>query len=100
MQIECVKGDCKCGKHCQNQRYVPFHRLTRWSCLASTRWEQVGREAGTELTIGGDGRRFQKKDYAPIDIVKTEKKGFGVRAREDLAESVTPSHETPAATES
>lgn len=28
--------------------------------------------------------RFQKREYAPIDIVKTEKKGFGVRVREDL----------------
>ncbi|GAA5888479.1 hypothetical protein JCM6882_008636 [Rhodosporidiobolus microsporus] len=48
MQIECVKGDCRCGRYCQNQR-------------------------------------FQKKQYAPIDIVKTEKKGFGVRAGADLA---------------
>jgi SET domain-containing protein len=28
--------------------------------------------------------RFQKRQYAKIDIVKTEKKGFGVRARETL----------------
>ncbi|GAA5869520.1 hypothetical protein JCM8547_001513 [Rhodosporidiobolus lusitaniae] len=48
MQIECMKGDCRCGRHCQNQR-------------------------------------FQKKQYAKIDIVKTEKKGFGVRALEDMA---------------
>ncbi|GAA6020404.1 hypothetical protein JCM10207_002096 [Rhodosporidiobolus poonsookiae] len=47
MQIECVKGDCRCGRHCQNQR-------------------------------------FQKKQYAPIEIVKTEKKGFGVRAGADM----------------
>ncbi|GAA5985214.1 hypothetical protein JCM11641_003634 [Rhodosporidiobolus odoratus] len=47
MQIECMKGDCKCGRHCQNQR-------------------------------------FQKKQYAPITIVQTEKKGFGVRAEEDM----------------
>ncbi|GAA6055843.1 hypothetical protein JCM3770_004787 [Rhodotorula araucariae] len=47
MQIECVKGDCKCGKRCQNQR-------------------------------------FQKRQYAPIEIVQTEKKGFGVRAEADI----------------
>lgn len=28
--------------------------------------------------------RFQNKEYAPIEIVKTEKKGFGVRATQDL----------------
>lgn len=28
--------------------------------------------------------RFQRKQYADIDIVKTEKKGFGVRANVDL----------------
>lgn len=47
LQIECIQGDCKCGKWCQNQR-------------------------------------FNKKQYAPIDIVQTEKKGFGVRARENI----------------
>ncbi|KWU43791.1 hypothetical protein RHOSPDRAFT_9432, partial [Rhodotorula sp. JG-1b] len=47
MQIECVQGDCRCGKRCQNQR-------------------------------------FQKRQYAPIEIVKTEKKGFGVRAGADI----------------
>ncbi|GAA5990320.1 hypothetical protein JCM10908_007315 [Rhodotorula pacifica] len=47
MQIECMRGDCRCGKHCQNQK-------------------------------------FQKRQYAPIEIVKTEKKGFGVRAGADI----------------
>lgn len=28
--------------------------------------------------------RFQRKQYAPIDIVQTEKKGFGLRAAENL----------------
>ena len=28
--------------------------------------------------------RFQRKQYAPIDIVLTEKKGFGLRAAENL----------------
>ncbi|GAA6037687.1 hypothetical protein JCM8097_002285 [Rhodosporidiobolus ruineniae] len=48
MQIECLKGDCRCGRACQNQR-------------------------------------FQKKQYAPIEIVQTEKKGFGVRAGADMS---------------
>ena len=29
-------------------------------------------------------RRFQQAEYAPIAIVQTEKKGFGVRASADL----------------
>lgn len=29
--------------------------------------------------------RFQRKEYAPIEIVQTEKKGFGLRAAEDLS---------------
>lgn len=28
--------------------------------------------------------RFQRREYAKIDIVKTEKKGYGLRAGEDL----------------
>ncbi|GAA5891496.1 hypothetical protein JCM8208_007302 [Rhodotorula glutinis] len=47
MQIECLKGDCKCGDQCRNQR-------------------------------------FQNREYAPIEVVKTEKKGFGVRAEADI----------------
>jgi hypothetical protein len=34
------------------------------------------------------GRRFAKKAYAPIEIVQTEKKGFGLRAAAALAECV------------
>lgn len=28
--------------------------------------------------------RFQRREYAPIEIVLTEKKGFGLRAAADL----------------
>ncbi|VDB94051.1 unnamed protein product [Peniophora sp. CBMAI 1063] len=42
-QVECIPEDCRCRKHCQNQR-------------------------------------FQRKQYANIEIVKTELKGFGLRA--------------------
>ncbi|GAA6060898.1 hypothetical protein JCM10212_000181 [Sporobolomyces blumeae] len=30
-------------------------------------------------------QRFQKKQYAPIEVVQTEKKGFGVRASENIS---------------
>ncbi|KAJ3215126.1 histone methyltransferase set2, partial [Clydaea vesicula] len=29
-------------------------------------------------------RRFQNKEYAPIEVIKTEKKGYGIRAMENL----------------
>jgi hypothetical protein len=35
-------------------------------------------------SLSPSSNRFQKKQYAKIDIVKTEKKGFGVRALEDM----------------
>lgn len=35
--------------------------------------------------------RFQRKKYAPIEIVLTEKKGFGLRAAENLSKSVLSS---------
>lgn len=28
--------------------------------------------------------RLARKQYAPVDVVQTEKKGFGLRAREDI----------------
>lgn len=33
-------------------------------------------------------RRFQLKEYANIEIVLTEKKGYGLRAEEDLPKCV------------
>ncbi|KAI9343868.1 hypothetical protein DFJ73DRAFT_503252 [Zopfochytrium polystomum] len=32
-------------------------------------------------------RRFRRKDYAPIEVIKTEKKGFGLRAKGRIARS-------------
>ena len=46
---------------------------------------------GTVFVVGclpWPNDRFQRKDYAPIHIVKTEKKGFGLRAAEDLRKCV------------
>ncbi|TPX14296.1 uncharacterized protein E0L32_005492 [Thyridium curvatum] len=46
-KMECVDGDCNCGRGCENQR-------------------------------------FQRKQYADVSVIKTEKKGFGLRANSDL----------------
>jgi [histone H3]-lysine36 N-trimethyltransferase len=32
--------------------------------------------------------RFRRKDYAPIEIVQTEKKGFGLRAEQNIKKCV------------
>ncbi|SCV73160.1 BQ2448_7085 [Microbotryum intermedium] len=75
MQIECVAGDCRCGQRCQNQRCVlrMFGRI------------QLGfANRLTAIACNGCLFRFQKKEYAKIEIVKTEKKGFGVRATQDM----------------
>lgn len=47
-KMECVDGDCNCGRGCQNQR-------------------------------------FQRKQYADVSVIKTEKKGYGLRVNTDLA---------------
>jgi hypothetical protein len=39
------------------------------------------------LTISSP-TRFQRKQYAPIDVVQTEKKGFGIRAADDIRKLV------------
>lgn len=46
-KMECVDGDCNCGRGCQNQR-------------------------------------FQRKQYANVSVIKTEKKGYGLRVNTDL----------------
>jgi histone-lysine N-methyltransferase SETD2 len=46
--MECIDGDCNCGRGCQNQR-------------------------------------FQRKQYADVSVIKTEKKGYGLRVNTDLA---------------
>lgn len=33
---------------------------------------------------GADLLRFTKRQYAPVDIVQTELKGFGLRAMNDI----------------
>jgi [histone H3]-lysine36 N-trimethyltransferase len=46
-KMECVDGDCNCGRGCQNQR-------------------------------------FQRKQYADVSVIQTEKKGYGLRVNTDL----------------
>lgn len=90
MQIECVKNDCKSGRHCQNCRYVLESFFTRSKALETG---SIFLRTGVALAFPTASltfsslvpRSFQKKQYGKIDIVKTEKKGFGVRAAEDMA---------------
>lgn len=51
-----------------------INRLTQVECMPD------------DCRCGGycQNQRFQRKEYAPIDIVLTEKKGFGLRAAENL----------------
>ncbi|KAF7793530.1 hypothetical protein EIP86_004644 [Pleurotus ostreatoroseus] len=65
-QVECMPDDCRCGAYCQNQRYVR------------------PQPSFPALEAHDRAIRFQRKQYAPIHIVQTEKKGFGLRAAEDL----------------
>lgn len=41
-------------------------------------------EAGGNCTGGCQNQRFQRKEYADVSVIKTEKKGFGLRANSDL----------------
>ncbi|KAI0070968.1 hypothetical protein K474DRAFT_1712871 [Panus rudis PR-1116 ss-1] len=58
---------CGDGSDCIN-------RLTQVECMPD------------DCRCGGycQNQRFQRKEYAPIEIVQTEKKGFGLRAAQDL----------------
>jgi histone-lysine N-methyltransferase SETD2 len=62
--------DAACGEHsgCIN-------RLTQVECVAS------------ECRCGPhcQNQSFQKREFGPVEIVQTEKKGFGMRATADIA---------------
>ncbi|GAA6007438.1 hypothetical protein JCM11491_004163 [Sporobolomyces phaffii] len=70
--------------------YRPGEPLSEQACGeysgCMNRMLQMECEAG-DCRCGGkcQNQRFQKREYAPIEIVKTEKKGFGVRTTVDLA---------------
>ena len=65
--VECIEGECRCKSYCQNQRWGAGHARRRYStqvcpCLS-----------------------FQRHEYANVDVIKTEKKGFGLQARGGIA---------------
>ncbi|KAJ7153499.1 histone methyltransferase [Mycena crocata] len=76
MSCECVyrpgvherKAACGHGSNCIN-------RLTQIECLPDD----------CRCRIHCQNQRFQRKEYAEIDIVLTEKKGYGLRAEADIA---------------
>jgi SET domain-containing protein len=59
--MECNLDDCPIGENCENRRF--------------------GLYSSYELL------RFQKLEYAPIEVIRTDKKGFGIRTHEDLYRS-------------
>ena len=70
-QVECLEDDCRCRSACQNQRYVVTLFLSLFFFFR-------------QWVI----QRMQRKQYAQIEIVLTEKKGFGLRAGVDIKKSV------------
>lgn len=70
-QVECLESECRCHKACQNQR------------CALLRGGRI---------IAHCPRRFNRKQYAPIEIVQTEKKGYGVRLMAAVPKSVAHHH--------
>ncbi|KAF8192677.1 hypothetical protein K438DRAFT_2017875 [Mycena galopus ATCC 62051] len=75
MSCECVyrrgtdspNAACGDGSNCIN-------RLTQIECLPDD----------CRCRSHCQNQRFQRKDYGPIEIVLTEKKGFGLRAEDDM----------------
>uniref|UniRef100_A0A7R8VLS4 [histone H3]-lysine(36) N-trimethyltransferase n=1 Tax=Timema douglasi TaxID=61478 RepID=A0A7R8VLS4_TIMDO len=65
-QEEIIRGEMGCGEDCLN-------RLLMLECGARC-----------PVSERCTNKRFQKQDYAKCEVFKTEKKGFGLRALEDL----------------
>jgi [histone H3]-lysine36 N-trimethyltransferase len=68
--FECEEDECRPGNYCQNQNYVAGSTLSSSPPYA--------------LPPG----RFRRKQYATVEIVLKEKKGFGLRAGEDISKYV------------
>ncbi|KAJ4264908.1 histone methyltransferase set2 [Fusarium torreyae] len=73
--------DCECREEWHNGENVAcgedsdcINRATKMECSA-----EAGNCAG-----GCQNQRFQRKQYANVSVIKTEKKGFGLRADADL----------------
>lgn len=58
--IECLADECRAGRHCRNQRLV--------------QWGAAGCAEADAL------RSFSRRQFANVEIVQTEMKGFGLRA--------------------
>ncbi|KAJ5540577.1 hypothetical protein N7494_005653 [Penicillium frequentans] len=75
MECECAEEwDSETGRNlaCGDDSDC-INRWTKMECLG-------------DCGCGADcqNQRFQKKQYAPVSVIKTEKKGFGLRAEVDL----------------
>ncbi|KAI7770134.1 hypothetical protein LZL87_002505 [Fusarium oxysporum] len=73
--------DCECREEWHNGENIAcgedsdcINRATKMECSA-----EAGNCAG-----GCQNQRFQRKQYANVSVIKTEKKGFGLRADSDL----------------
>ncbi|KAF8487420.1 hypothetical protein DFH94DRAFT_641821 [Russula ochroleuca] len=88
---------CECPPSGFGEFTPVFYRLCGWGRCAEGRPDEICVEdCINRLTQveclpddckGGTfcmNQRFQRREYSKIDIVKTEKKGFGLRAEEDL----------------
>lgn len=51
-----------------------INRLTQVECL----------ESECRCSVSCQNQRFQKREYADVEIVQTEKKGFGIRAGSEI----------------
>lgn len=74
-QIECLESECRCRHMCRNQRWRN-NGFCKTIFPTKPRWHFSTRLLGYF--------RFQKREYALIDIVQTERKGYGIRLREDV----------------
>ncbi|KAG5357200.1 Histone-lysine N-methyltransferase, H3 lysine-36 specific [Yarrowia sp. C11] len=70
-QAEVMACDCKPGPSACDEDSGCINRLTSIECVRCCK--------------GCQNKRFQGKKYASVDVISTEKKGFGLRATKDIA---------------
>ncbi|KAG5366121.1 Histone-lysine N-methyltransferase, H3 lysine-36 specific [Yarrowia sp. B02] len=70
-QAEVMACDCKPGPSACDEDSGCINRLTSIECVRCCK--------------GCQNKRFQGKKYASVDVINTEKKGFGLRATKDIA---------------
>lgn len=70
-QAEVMACDCKPGPTACDEDSGCINRLTSIECVRCCK--------------GCQNKRFQGKKYASVDVISTEKKGFGLRATKDIA---------------